>query len=134
MQGAKNMVYPQCPRHVILSDWDKCEFVFTRICRTSKQLGHNSSAHFSGQESTFSSFQLAQLGQVELKVGQGKEKTLLPTGQVHLKFFYCPGYLPTGRGEEDYTLAGVVCINHGFERTYWKFQEKYDKSKECFEL
>ena len=105
--------------------------MFTRIHRTSKHLGHHSSAHFSGQEGISVLSNLPK-GQVELKLGQGKQKTLLPTGQVHLKFFYCPGYLPTGRGEEDYTLAGVVCIDHGFEisycllqitRTYWKFQE-----------
>ena len=29
-------------------------------------------------------------GQVELKVGHGKEKTHLPTGQVDLNFSSCP--------------------------------------------
>ena len=94
------MVYPQCPRHVILSDWDKCEFVFTRMCRTSKQLGHNSSAHFSGQESTFSSFQLAQLGQVELKVGQGKEKTLAHWTSPSQVFFIALGIYLQGEGRK----------------------------------
>ena len=66
------------PRQVILSAqgqvWVQCLL---------KHLGHNSSAHFFGQTikhaCSFSSFQLAQRT-VELRVGQGKQKTHLPAG------------------------------------------------------
>ena len=54
------------------------------IQRTSKHLGHNSSAHFSGQ-AILSVLSNLPKGQEELKVGQGKEKTLVPTGQMHLE-------------------------------------------------
>ena len=38
-------------------------------------------------------FYLAQKGQEELKVGQGKENTVLPTGQVHLNLLLLPPWL-----------------------------------------
>ena len=38
-------------------------------------------------------FCLAQKGQEELKVGQGKENTVLPTGQVHLNLLLLPPWL-----------------------------------------
>ena len=59
------------------------------VQRTSKHLGHNSSAHFSGQ-AILSVLSSLPKGQVELKVGQGKQKTLLPTGQQHLNLFLLP--------------------------------------------
>ena len=70
MQAAKNMV-STCPSSCLL------------IQRTSKHLGHHSSVHVSG-EAILSVLSSSPNGQVELKVGQGKEETLLPTGQVHL--------------------------------------------------
>ena len=58
---------------------------------TSKHLGHNSSSHFLNKRySTLVLSVLSNLpkGQVELKVGQGKQKIHLPTRQVHLFFFF----------------------------------------------
>ena len=69
------------------------------IQRTSKHLGHNSSAYFCGQAikhaCSFSSFQLAQRTS-RVKFGHGKQKTHLPTGQVHLNLSLalpCPALL-----------------------------------------
>ena len=65
--------------------------------RISKHLGHNSSAHFSGQSINLmlvlSVLSNLPKGQVELKVRQGKQKTRLPTGQVHLNLLSCLAYL-----------------------------------------
>ena len=55
------------------------------VQRTSKHLGHNSSA-----QAILSVLSSLSKGQVELQVGQRKEKTLLPTGQVHLNLLLLP--------------------------------------------
>ena len=72
------------PRQIVLSlgQMSLCSV----IQRTSKHLEHNSSAHFSRQ-TILSVLSSLPKGQAELKVGQGKEKTLLPTGRVHLNLF-----------------------------------------------
>ena len=62
------------------------------IRRTSNHLGHNSSAHFSGQAinraSSFSSFQLTQRTSIQLKVGHGI--LICPLDKCILIFFSCP--------------------------------------------
>ena len=61
------------PRQIVLSlgQMSLCSV----IQRTSKHLEHNSSAHFSRQ-TILSVLSSLPKGQAELKVGQGKEKTL----------------------------------------------------------
>ena len=69
------------------------------IQRTSKHLGHIPLHIFLDKRYNT----LAQLlvlynlpkGQVELRVGQGKKKTHLPIGQVHLNLFSCPAKVGT---------------------------------------
>ena len=68
------------------------------IQRTDEHLGHHSSAHFSGQ-AILSVLSSLPNWQVELKVGHEKEKTLLPTGQVHLNLYLLPC-----------TRQGRVCV------------------------
>ena len=68
-------------------------------------------------------------GQVELKVGQGKQKTHLPTGQVHLNYFFFP-CLSTN------TLIQVTLVlivmkylsgDYNFLQEFWSFC-KYSQS------
>ena len=67
------------------------------VQRTSKHLGHNSSAHFSGQ-AILSVLSNLPKGQVELKVGQGKENSLAHWTSASQSFslallMYFPGQL-----------------------------------------